>query len=76
MYRNAECVFIMVNCQLLVVNYQIVCHFDYNIVFLRQIDICIEGRFLLVNVNLQLLTNVILTKIKLSFNLIKDSSAS
>jgi hypothetical protein len=44
--------------------------------FLHQIDILTEGHFLLVNVTSQLVTNVILTKIKLSFNLIKDLSAS
>jgi hypothetical protein len=51
-------------------------YFDVIVWYFHQIDIRAEGCFLLVNVNSQLLTNVILTKIKLSFNLIKDSSAS
>jgi hypothetical protein len=52
------------------------CYFDCIHIYLNQIDIIAEGRFLLVNATLQLITNVILTKIKLLFNLIIDSKAS
>jgi hypothetical protein len=51
------------------------CRFDCIIRYFHQIGILSESRFLLVNVNSLLVTNIILTKIKSSFKLILESRA-